>query len=164
MLTKIKTRKDGFTIVEIMIVMAIIGLMLLAMLLVVPALRRNQRNKQRRDDVGSLITGMGEYATNNSGALPTNATQFGQVIGTLANNYTDGLARLGYYDPQTEVDYLYSTSAAATPTLDASRVYVRNYAKCNGSTMTTTGATRRNVVVLFSVETSGATAPQCQES
>lgn len=156
MLTKIKKmnkRDNGFTIVEIMIVMAIIGMMLLAMLLVVPNLRRNARNKQRRDDVGSLISALSEYTSSNSGALPAAASDF------------TGNAKLSYYDAATEVNYVNSSTAVTSaPGTDANVVYIRNFAKCNGNAIqSTAGATRRNVVAYFHIETSGNPQPQCQE-
>lgn len=149
MLNKIKN-SQGFTIVEIMIVMAIIGMMLLAMLLVVPTLRRNARNKQRRDDVGAIISAINEYSTNNSGNLPANASDFSAD------------AKVSFYAVG---DINYSTTAAANGNglTDANTVYVRTGTRCNGNDPTTTNATRRNVAVYFWVESSGAAKNQCQE-
>jgi prepilin-type N-terminal cleavage/methylation domain-containing protein len=149
MLSKIKNNQSGFTIVEIMIVMAIIGMMLLAMLLVVPSLRRNARNKQRRDDVGSVISAINEYSTNNSGNLPTAANQF------------SGEAKLSFYSAS-DIDYS-TTAVTSAPGTDVNTLYVRTGTKCSGNAVTGTGATRRNVAVYFFVETTNSTTAQCQE-
>ena len=150
MLNKIKNNQ-GFTIVEIMIVMAIIGMMLLAMLLVVPALRRNARNKQRRDDIGVIISGINDYSTNNSGSLPAQASDF------------TGELKLSYFSAS-DINYLNSGSAVTEePGTNPNTVYVRTYAKCNGNALAASGATRRNVAVYFFVETTSSTINQCQE-
>ena len=51
MLQKYKTkREEGFTIIEVLIVLAIAGLILLIVFLAIPALQRNSRNTQRKND------------------------------------------------------------------------------------------------------------------
>ena len=49
-----KTNSEGFTIIEVMIVLAIAALILLIVLLAVPALQRGSRNTQRKNDVSAL--------------------------------------------------------------------------------------------------------------
>lgn len=152
MLTKIKKKSDGFTIVEVMIVLAIGALILLVVLLAVPALNRNKRNTQRKQDVSAILGAISEYTTNSNGSLPPD----GPAITSLAN--------LSFYDATSEVDYLYSTSAITTaPGSDPSKVYIRNYAKCNGNGIANSGATRRNVIAYYFVETATSTSAICQE-
>jgi prepilin-type N-terminal cleavage/methylation domain-containing protein len=50
MLHNLKKRNEGFTIIEVMIVLAIAGLIMLVVFLAVPALQRNSRNTQRNND------------------------------------------------------------------------------------------------------------------
>lgn len=81
MLTKLTKSNDGksnqgFTIIETLIVLAIAGLILLIVFLAVPALERNSRNTQRKDDVSSLSGAIQEYVDNNGGGMPTVATNF----------------------------------------------------------------------------------------
>ena len=47
-------KEKGFTIIEVMIVLAIAGLILLIIFLAVPALQRNVRNTQRKTDVTAI--------------------------------------------------------------------------------------------------------------
>ena len=57
MLNKIKNRKqEGFTIIEVLIVLAIAGLIMLIVFLAVPALQRNSRNTQRQADGSKVAT------------------------------------------------------------------------------------------------------------
>lgn len=60
-----KTREDkGFTIIEVLIVLAIAGLIMLIVFLAVPALQRNTRNARRRSDLARFYTSVREYQTN----------------------------------------------------------------------------------------------------
>ena len=54
-MSNIKNRKDGFTIIEVLIVLAIAGLIMLIVFLAVPALQRNSRNTQRKNDVANIL-------------------------------------------------------------------------------------------------------------
>lgn len=68
-----KLNKKGFTIIEVLIVLAIAGLILLVVFLAVPALQRNSRNTQKRQSVAQVLSMVSEYQSNNNGALPSNA-------------------------------------------------------------------------------------------
>ena len=64
-------RKKGFTIVEVILVLAIAGLIFMMVFMAVPALRRSQRDAQRREDMLLLVEGVKDYQRNNRGALPS---------------------------------------------------------------------------------------------
>lgn len=73
MLHKLKNHKDhsdGFTIIEVMIVLAIAGLILLIVFLAVPALQRSSRNTNRKNDASRLSTSVSDFVSNNNGKLP----------------------------------------------------------------------------------------------
>lgn len=74
MLQNIKKRNEGFTIIEVLIVLAIAGLIMLIVFLAVPALQRNSRNTRRRDDVGKALAAVNDWVTNNGGKIPTEGT------------------------------------------------------------------------------------------
>lgn len=67
--TNIKSKK-GFTIIEVTLVLAIGGLIMMMVFLALPALQRAQRDTQRTDDVSRLITQLNQYQSNNRGKLP----------------------------------------------------------------------------------------------
>ena len=60
----------GFTIVEVMIVLAIAGLVLAIVFIAVPALQRNSRNTQRRSDLANLRAQFDTWVGNNGGKIP----------------------------------------------------------------------------------------------
>jgi prepilin-type N-terminal cleavage/methylation domain-containing protein len=152
MLTKMKKKTEGFTIVEVMIVLAIGALILLVVLMAVPALNRNKRNTQRKEDVSAILGALNEYGVNNGGALPPDAS----AITSLAN--------LSFYTAS-DVNYAISpTAVSGNPGADANTVYVRTFAKCSGNAMTGAGATRRNIATLYFVETPTSTSAICQET
>ncbi len=60
----------GFTIIEVVLVLAIAGLIFLMVFIALPALQRAQRDTQRRDDLAKVSTALTQYQTNNNGRLP----------------------------------------------------------------------------------------------
>ena len=69
MLSTIKKNSKGFTIIEVLIVLAIAGLIMLVVFLAVPALQRNQRNSSRRSDVSKALGAASEISASKNGAL-----------------------------------------------------------------------------------------------
>src|SRR3990167_8506426 len=96
-----KKQSGGFTIIEVMIVLAVAGLIMLIVFLAVPALQRNSRNTQMRSDAASVLAGVNEFITNNNGSLPMTASVLvegsGNVVitGAAGSNPTDAKVRSG---------------------------------------------------------------------
>ena len=65
-----KTKKyEGVTIIEVVLVLAIAGLIFLMVFIAWPALQRSQRDTQRRNDYSMLSTAISNYMANNNGKL-----------------------------------------------------------------------------------------------
>jgi prepilin-type N-terminal cleavage/methylation domain-containing protein len=62
-------KKRGFTIIEVVLVLAIAGLIFLMVFIALPALQRSQRNTQRRDDYSMLVTAVNSYMSSNNGKI-----------------------------------------------------------------------------------------------
>lgn len=156
-----KRKASGFTIIEVMIVLAIAGLIMLIVFLAVPALQRNAHNTSIKNDVAGLLGAMNEYTNNNGGAVP--AAQATVVSGTTATIGTScttagsncATAKLGFV---TSAD-IQTTIPASAPAVG--NVVIITGATCNGNAPTTTGATTRNYVAYFQLE---GGAIQCQAS
>ncbi len=70
-MTKSNTNsKKGFTIIEVVLVLAIAGLIFLMVFVALPALQRSQRDTQRRDDMARLITAVQNYQANHKNRSP----------------------------------------------------------------------------------------------
>lgn len=61
--------KKGFTIIEVVLVLAIAGLIFLMVFIALPALQRSQRDTQRRNDYSMLSTAVTSYISNNGGKV-----------------------------------------------------------------------------------------------
>ena len=149
-----KKRSEGFTIIEVMIVLAIAGLIILIVFLAVPALQRNSRNTQIKNDVASIMGAMNEYAANNNGALPpAGGVNCSTTNGDITlNGQVYGKVRTG----TTCADGTTMPTATSTVTIYLNR-------KCSGTGFAT-AATNRAFAAGYLTETSGGTAIQCQES
>ena len=65
--------KKGFTIIEVVLVLAIAGLIFLMVFIALPALQRNQRDTARKNDVSTVASAVTSYTSNNRGDFPTTA-------------------------------------------------------------------------------------------
>jgi type IV pilus assembly protein PilA len=158
MYQNLRKRTEGFTIIEVLIVLAIAGLILLIVFLAVPALQRNSRNNSRRNDSSRISSAVTEFINNNNGSPPTNWGQIKPYIGSM-----------GFYT-SLPADATAISSASANQTVtDANTVpAVATSATCQtsggNSGTAATGGTSRQFVVLYKVETGGADTPQCISS
>ena len=64
------SQKPAFTIIEVVLVLAIAGLIFLMVFIALPALQRNQRDTQRKNDMSRLKTAIDSYKANNRGKVP----------------------------------------------------------------------------------------------
>jgi prepilin-type N-terminal cleavage/methylation domain-containing protein len=159
MLSQIRQPKkgQGFTIIEVLIVLAIAGLILLVVFLAVPALQRNSRNTQYRTEASRILSGAQEFINNNNGTLPTNSDATTLLDNANAKNITS----LTVVNP--------GTAAAVTPTLSAATL--ETGVKCpttvSGTSVTpvTASAPARAVVLIYGVEKNdGTILAQCTAS
>ncbi len=64
-------KQQGFTIIEVVLVLAIAGLIFLMVFIALPALQRNRRDTQRKNDLSRVKTALENYKSNNRGRLPS---------------------------------------------------------------------------------------------
>ena len=57
--------KKGFTIIEVVLVLAVAGLIFLMIFLALPALQRSQRDTERKQDIAMLVTALQNWKTAN---------------------------------------------------------------------------------------------------
>lgn len=156
-----KSKDKGFTIIEVLIVLAIAGLILLVVFLAVPALQRNARNTTRKSDVAAVLAGISEYINNNDGTQPANQTNMGSgntaTIGTAGNTVD---VKLGSYK---SADISSTTTASTTNPNDVNKVVVVYGGKCSTTSIgdSTTGGPSRGFVALYTLEPS---TKLCQSS
>ena len=154
--------QSGFTIIEVLIVLAIAGLIMVAVFTAVPALQRSSRNNQRKSSASQIMASISSYVANNNGALPASST-----LQTALNDYKPGFYPTAqvYYGSSTTIP----TSAAiggvgSTGTLTTEDAIFISNAVCDsttGTTATASGASSRSYVVIYAVESGTSTTPQC---
>lgn len=84
---KLGYKNGGFTIIEVMIVLAVAGLIMAIVLVAIPQLQRNQRNSARRDIMGRVKTEIDSYAGNNNGKIPLSDAE----VTTFETRYLAGV-------------------------------------------------------------------------
>ena len=67
----IKRNEKGFTIIEVVLVLAIAGLIFMMVFIALPALQRSQRDTQRKNDLSRIQTAITSYTSSMRGALPS---------------------------------------------------------------------------------------------
>lgn len=112
--------KKGFTIIEVVLVLAVAGLIFLMVFIALPALQRSQRDTQRRNDYGMLSTAITSYSANNGGKIQ-NLTKADGGNGNLdPTNYVNSTGKDPnghYYHVQASVcDSSADTCLTAAPT------------------------------------------------
>jgi prepilin-type N-terminal cleavage/methylation domain-containing protein len=145
MLKNYKTKdQKGFTIIEVLIVLAIAGLILLIVFLAVPALQRNSRNTQRKTDIGRIGGAATTVVANNQGDMTKLTT----------TNETDEVgSKLSYYQTS-GITATVLSSGTQTNSTTVDSVDVVGNGKCNGADAT---YANRQVAVLYSTENGGGT-------
>lgn len=92
----IQQKEKGFTIIEVVLVLAIAGLIFLMVFIALPALQRNQRDTQRRNDIGRVQTAIASYSSANRGSIPTNWTNFTtQYLSVGGDSFIDPSGAVG---------------------------------------------------------------------
>lgn len=115
MFERLKASK-GFTLIEVVIVIAIGALIILVILQAVSSAQRSQRDSTRRQEAGQIAAALEQYAANNGGVYPTNAAQVtSQVIGTAGSSYVSDSIRTRPWDVQ---DGNASTDCSGTGSVD----------------------------------------------
>lgn len=152
-------KEEGFTIIEVLIVLAVAGLILLIVFLAVPALQRNSRNTSRREDVAHLDGLINEYVANHAGNLPTGICGGLGAAACVANQTVN-------VDVTSENFSIMTAGAivanANWPAAGANTtVNVNTGETCNAITNTLSAGTARAFALTYWVETGGADAKAC---
>ena len=85
--------KKGFTIIEVVLVLAIAGLIFLMVFVALPALQRSQRDTQRRDDMARFMSQLSQYVSASTAAYNSFITNYLKAGGDT------------FADPSTGADY-----------------------------------------------------------
>jgi prepilin-type N-terminal cleavage/methylation domain-containing protein len=163
-----ETNQRGFTIIEVVLVLAIAGLIFLMVFIALPALQSSQRDTARKADVGAVTSAITSYTGNNRGSFPSTLALTGN-----ANGDPDGSGKFaGYITPVSNNTTNVKVVAAKTSqSVAQGEMVVVQSSKCdttgaasNGTATETlvAGTTRQYAVVTY-LEAGGGTS-YCQDS
>ena len=151
--------KKGFTIIEVVLVLAIAGLIFLMVFIALPALQRSQRDTQRRDDMARFMSQLSQYQANNAGQVPTDQSSYN-------TKFIDKYLLAGgdsFADPSTGETYQVQSSIIDCSTAanckqqsgdkegqdkTMGHIYVYTHARCNGEDPTPTQGARKIAITL----------------
>ncbi len=133
----------GFTIIEVMIVLAVAGLIMAIVFLAVPALQRNARNTQRNGDANRVLAAIGECLASKNGQITSCDT-----LGEITPAYVDTASN----------QQLTTVAFAAGLAPDTNTLNIRIGAKCNDAgdaPITGTSVSTRSYIAMYKLERSG---------
>ena len=125
-------KEKGFTLIEIVLVLAIAGLLLVIVFLAVSGAQKSRRDTQRKSDVSRLAAQVEAYASNNAGNYPA-ALSGATWTPYLPSNFNDPLSGSAYPTPATtlgtatgSIQYQLGTGTACdgTTALSGNRTFV----------------------------------------
>lgn len=110
--------RGGFTIIEVVLVLAIAGLIFLMVFIALPSLQRAQRDTQRRNDLARVSNGITQYQTNNNGKLPSDGRVEAKDDGDLEDNWPCSR----------------TNSAGGSTATQSAECFIRNYMNSSAAT------------------------------
>ena len=134
---KRSAKTKGFTIIEVVLVLAIAGLIFMMVFIALPALQRSQRDTQRKNDLSRAITAITTYASNNRGALPDlsdgakNDAFIKQYLTASGDTFVDPSGTNYSIKAASSGDAVATTFSADSPVILAT-----TGSTCNGETLT----------------------------
>lgn len=88
--------RRGFTLIEIVLVLAIAGLLLVIVFLAVGQVQKARRDAQRKQDLAAFVAGMAAYAGEHQLLTPDDETQLDDMLTSYMSNRKDPLLGANY--------------------------------------------------------------------
>ena len=141
-------KQKGFTIIEVVLVLAIAALIFLMVFIALPALQRSQRDTQRKADVARVQTAIQNFQSNNrNGAVTPNAAFISGYLTVGGDTFADPDGTPYTFSVNTANGYVPTTFTAGE------MVYTAR-AKCNGESVVTGQGTSK-IAVQYKLEGGG---------
>jgi len=118
----IRKSDKGFTIIEVVIVLAIAGLIFAIVFWALPNLQKNQRDNTRRNVVGNVVANLDQHAANLNGSYPDSGAKYVAFLETFydctaGTSYSAGMnlttAGCDLEDPLADVLFTFNTAAGS---------------------------------------------------
>ncbi len=139
------TNKKGFTIIEVVLVLAIAALIFLMIFVAFPALQRGQKNTARKDDLNTIASAVNTYRSNHSGSLPSATSDLSSYIDKLSQIDTGSVEVVAN-------DFTLPTASDA----DIDKAWVVKSATCkDDGTYNTTSSKKSAAIITITQNSSG---------
>ena len=148
-MNKINTKK-GFTIIEVVLVLAIAGLIFLMVFLALAALQRNQRDTQRKNDLSRVQSAINSFQANTRGRIPTISGN------TLSGNFVASYLTVGgdtFQDPNGQA-YQFQVADPTWNSAAATQIQYAVGSRCDGEALQT-GQGNNKVALRMALEGGG---------
>ena len=149
-------KQKVFTIIEVVLVLAIAALIFLMVFIALPALNRNARDQSRKTVQGKVVSAIGTYATNHRNQQYTNVIDLAPYLDVTqpasAGNTLDNVD--GYI--------LEGANSFSAEAVTQDKITLIKGSKCNTNGDGVAPGSSRNVAVLIRME--NANAIVCQAS
>ncbi len=145
-----KVNQKGFSIIEVLIVLAIAGLIMLVVFLAVPSLQRNARNNGRQSDASKFAAAVNQCLANNNGKTDRCDSIGADAVAFNSDDFS-----------QLTTTPTLATALTAEGTVDT--MVWQFDTKCDGAVAADTNSTRQ-FTVRYMVEGSGSDQPACLSS
>lgn len=146
-----KINTDGFTIIEVLIVLAIAGLILVIVFLAVPALERNARNEERKTDVANTLSGWSQFLADNNQTVPTGCSVAGGQF-SYTGSSNEAVTKLGI---------MTNCQWGGTIGTTLNDIYVVPGDVCNSADTAPTAGQATDVALIYFDETGNGNIEQC---
>ncbi len=166
-LPAMRTKKsEGFTIIEVLIVLAIAGLIMVVVFIAVPALQRQGRNNALNTSANNVLTAVGNYVSNNNGTLPGSVSLSGTTVTISGPQGSSANTETANVDSGVAAASLKGSSQAITKdsTLGTIQVVTGTSAKCDATASglaSGTTASPRSYAVLYVAEGGSGNIVKC---
>lgn len=152
-----KQKLKGFTIIEVVLVLAIAGLIFLMVFIALPALQSGQRDSARKNDASIVASSVTSYTNNNRGKFPTESDLKTELGGNVAG---DTFSKLSANTTSIKVNTSGVTNDTAVNGLEDGAIVVYKGAKCDTvspSAATVDKGTARQLAIITILEGSSKT-------
>lgn len=142
-------KNNGFTIIEVVLVLAIAGLIFLMVFVALPALQAGQRDTARKSDASTVLSAVNTYISGNRGNLPD--TNLKLTGGNTAVTGHTGFVKPGGFvqDVSSNTEAIkvqtYSATVKTAPVKDG-EIVITLKAKCGSTGVATAGTATQQLV------------------
>ncbi len=150
---RVKQQSDkGFTIIEVVLVLAIAAMILAMVFFALPSLQKSRRDTQRKSDLGRMLAQLESYAGNNSGNYPAASAAGMTNAGGFVPTYMTAGGET-WQDPSGSAYTFDFTTAVGTAPTGTGTIMYRTSATCSSTAgLLSSSTSARDVAAVMVLE------------